>query len=254
MLYRYQSDFSQNHKELFRFQEREQKAKKIIAVLKDYFQQDLSYIKNLNLLDIGSSTGIMTHLLSKYFAVTIGIDIDEEAVKFSKEKFENKNLHFYLQDAMKMDFTDNSFDVVTCAHIYEHVPDSHRLMKEIYRVLKPGGICFFSAGNRFVFMEAHYKLPLLSVMPKFLAHKYIKIFKKAEFYYETHLTYWGLKKLVKEFEIVDYTKRVIKEPAFFYATDMIKDNSNIKYVYLFILMIAYWLCPTYIRILKKLKS
>ncbi len=135
--YIYQKNFSQHHKKLYRNQEREQKAKKIIAVLKDYFQQDLSYFKNLNLLDIGSSTGIMTHLLSKYFADTIGIDIDEEAVKFSKEKFENKNLHFYLQDAMKMDLTD---------------------------------------------------------------------------------------------------------------------NSNIKYVYLFILKIAYWLCPTYIWILKKIKS
>lgn len=191
--------------------------------------------------------------MSKYFSNTIGIDIDKEAIQFSKEKFENENLHFYIQDAMKIDFMDNSFDVVNCTHIYEHVPDSQQLMKEIFRVLKPGGICFFTAGNRLVFMEAHYKLPLLSVIPKYFAHKYVKLFKKADFYYENHLTYWGLKKLVKEFEIIDYTRKVIKDPSTFYATDMIKNNSIMKNIYLFILKIAYWLCPTYIWILKKSK-
>lgn len=74
-------------------------------------------------------------------------------------------------------------------------------MDEIYRVLRPGGVCFLAAGNRFVFMEAHYHLPFLSVIPKWMAHKYINLFKKADYYYETHLTYWGLKKLVSKFDI-----------------------------------------------------
>jgi ubiquinone/menaquinone biosynthesis C-methylase UbiE len=246
--YQYQYNFSDLHGELYDCSERIQKANKIIAVLNDYFKDGL---KNLKLIDIGSSTGIITNHLSKHFYETVGIDIDENAVKYSKKIFENSQLHFYLQDSMNIDFPDNSFDVVNCTHIYEHVPDSKRLMSEIYRILKPEGVCFLAAANRFVFMEAHYKLPLLSVILKWLAHKYIRLFKKADFYYENHLTYWGLKKMVSKFEIIDYTIKIIKEPKRYYATEMVKANSITQYIYLIILKMAYWICPTYIWVLRK---
>jgi 2-polyprenyl-3-methyl-5-hydroxy-6-metoxy-1,4-benzoquinol methylase len=246
--HQYQKNFSDLHNELYNYSERMQKANKIIAVLEDYFKDGF---KNLKLLDIGSSTGIITKALSEKFSVTIGIDIDEKAIKYSKENFENNQLHFFMQDSMNINFPDNSFDVINCTHIYEHVPDSQQLMREIYRILKPNGVCFFSAANRLVLMEAHYKLPLLSVMPKWMAHKYIKLFNKASFYYETHLTYWSLKKIVSKFEIIDYTRDVIKRPLKYYATEMIKDKSLTQFLFLFILKIAYWSCPTYIWLLKK---
>jgi len=245
---KYQRNFSHKYPELYNFTEREQKAKKIIAVLKDFLKIDLG---KLRLLDIGSSTGIMTNFLSKHFYETIGIDIDEQGVKFSNDNFKSDHLSFKIDDAMNLSFPDNSFDIVNCSHIYEHVPDSKRLMDEIYRVLKPDGVCFFAAGNRLVFMEAHYKLPFLSIVPKWIAHKYIKFFKKADFYYENHLTYWGLKKLVSRFEINDYSKKIIKDPVKYFATDMVKEKSFLQTFYLVVLNLAYWLCPTYIWVLKK---
>ena len=42
-------------------------------------------------------------------------------------------------DIHEMPFEDNSYDVVLCNHVLEHVADSHKAMTEIYRVLKPGG-------------------------------------------------------------------------------------------------------------------
>lgn len=246
--YQYQNNFSDMHNELYNNLERIQKANKIIMVLEDYLKDQFN---NLNLLDIGSSTGIITNILSKKFLNTVGIDIDEKAINYSKCNFENDKLHFFIQDSMNINYPDNSFDVVNCTHIYEHVPDSLQLMREIYRVLKPGGVCYFSAGNRLVFMEAHYKLPLLSIIPKWLAHKYIKLFRKANSYYETHLTYWGLKKLVSKFEVIDYTRNIIKYPTKYYATEMIKDNSISQFIFLLLLRVAYWLCPTYVWLLKK---
>lgn len=244
---KYQLNFSDYHQTLYDKEGRQQKADKILAVLKDH----LGALDNLRLLDIGSSTGIITSYLSANFRQTEGIDIDENAVRFAQENFENEHLHFHLQDSMNIKFPDSSFDVVNCTHIYEHVPDSKRLMDEIYRVLRPGGVCFFAAGNRFVLIEGHYKLPLLSVIPKPLAHIYIRMFRDADFYYENHLTYWELKRLAAKFEIIDYTKRIIESPARFCATDMVRENSVIQKFYLFVLQIAYWICPTYIWILKK---
>lgn len=46
------------------------------------------------------------------------------------------DIHF---DLHKAPFEDNSFDVIFCNHVLEHVEDAHQCMKELYRVMKPGG-------------------------------------------------------------------------------------------------------------------
>ena len=85
------------------------------------------------------------------------------------------------------------------------------MMNEIHRVLKMGGVCYFAAGNRLMYNEPHHNLPLLSVLPRPLAHIYIRMAGKANFYYEKHLSYWGLKQLVQQFKRVDYTVAVTIE-------------------------------------------
>ena len=111
-----------------------------------------------------------------------------------------------------MEQENNFYDVITCSHIYEHVPDANKLMSEIYRLLKPGGVCFFAAGNRFKVIEGHYRLPFLSFFPKGISNLYLKITGKGNEYYENHLSYKNLKQLVNQFEVIDYTVETIKYP------------------------------------------
>lgn len=250
--YKYQLNFSKNFPILLNEKGRKQKADKIISILEDYYKKQNINLNSLSLLDIGSSTGIITKYLSQKFKSTTGIDIDKNGLNLSK-KYENENLKFLLADSMKLPFKGNSFDVVNCTHIYEHVPDSKKMISEIYRVLKPNGICFFAAGNRFVLIEGHYHLPLLSAIPKPLAHRYLQITKKGKNYYESHLSYWKLLKLVSNFTIIDYTKKTIKDPKTYHATDMIKPNSIQQKVFLFFLNPFYCFCPTYLWLLKKEK-
>lgn len=42
-------------------------------------------------------------------------------------------------DICNLPFEDNEFDVIFCNHVLEHIPDDVKAMKELYRVLKPGG-------------------------------------------------------------------------------------------------------------------
>lgn len=46
-------------------------------------------------------------------------------------------------DIQDMPFEDNTFDVIFCNHVLEHVDDDHKAMSELYRVLKPGGFGIF---------------------------------------------------------------------------------------------------------------
>ena len=252
--YEYQENFSEMHREaVYDLEGRTQKANKTIAVIKDYLLKKEILQNNLSLLDIGCSTGYLTTIYASIFDDVTGLDIDENAVQHAKNLNKKDHVKFQVGDSMNIDFPDNSFDAVICTHIYEHVPDSTQLLKEIYRVLKPGGFCYFAAGNRFKLMESHYQLPFLSVIPKKMANYYIRWTGKANTYYETHLSLRGLKKLTKDFKIVDYTLNILKDPEKYFATEMVLPGSMKQKLFLNILKFAYWLCPTYIWILEKPK-
>lgn len=46
-------------------------------------------------------------------------------------------------DICNLPFADNSFDVILCNHVLEHIPDDTKAMQELYRILKPGGMGVF---------------------------------------------------------------------------------------------------------------
>jgi len=230
-------------------QNREKKAKTMIAVLSDFLG---SNFQSLSVLDIGTSTGIIANYLSNYFGKVIGIDIDEPAIEYARDNFIEENLAFEIGDSMDLNFSHNVFDVVICAHVYEHVLDADRLMKEIYRVLKPGGVCYFAAGNRLSIQEPHHHLPFLSIIPRPLAHVYLNMAGKGDFYHEKHLTYWGLKRLVHDFERIDYTEKIITNAQFYQTGYMIRPGTNKAILAKLIVRYAYWLCPGYIWLLQKI--
>jgi 2-polyprenyl-3-methyl-5-hydroxy-6-metoxy-1,4-benzoquinol methylase len=209
----YQHNYSELKPSLFNSDKRLRKADTIVRVCRDFTEPgDLS---KLHLLDVGSSNGIIDNYLAEHFGQVTGIDIDEPAMAHARETFQRENLHFEQGDAMAMSLPDNRFDVVVCTQIYEHVPDAGRMFKEIFRVLKPGGFCYFSGSNRLMLMEPHYRLPLLSVIPRPLAHRYLRLAGKGEYYHEMHFSWWTLKRLCGDFNIVDYSARVIDDPVKF---------------------------------------
>jgi 2-polyprenyl-3-methyl-5-hydroxy-6-metoxy-1,4-benzoquinol methylase len=245
-----QYGFSQNSPGAYDRARRERKAAKVIAILNDA----IGALEELDLLDIGCSTGLMTNLYARHVRTAIGTDIDLPALRFAVQNPEATNVSWSMMDSQRLGFPDDCFDVVTCTHIYEHVPDAQALMDEIHRVLKPGGICFFSAGNRFSLMEPHYRLPLLSVVPKGLAHWYLRILGRGTHYYETHRSLGGLKELVHRFELEDYTVRVILDPVRYHAEDMLPPASVKQAVAKGMARWLYALVPTYLWVLRKMES
>lgn len=254
MKYKYQENFAQNFeervKEEYKKENRELKAKKIVKVIERYIDENSKYsLSEMKALDIGCSVGYITAFMAPFVSEIIGTDIDEYAINIAKKNNKNiSNLQYMVADSMALPFSDNTFDLVICTQVYEHVPDSTQLMKEIKRVLKPEGICYFAATQRFVLIEPHYKLPFLSWFPKRISNFYLKITKRGNEYYENLLSYRNLKKMVREFKIYDYTIDVIKNPRNYDAA-YIKSNKFVSLM-LNIPFIKYIL-PGYLWILKK---
>lgn len=245
----YQSNFSELYPEAGGDVEgRRRKARTMRAVLADFYG-GVEELKTLRLLDVGAGNGVIDHCLADDFSDVLGIDIDAAAIARAQRLPARENLAFRVGDAMQIDVENESFDVVLCAHVYEHVPSAQTLMSEIRRVLRPGGVCYFAAGNRFQLMEPHYRLPLLSVIPTPLAHLYLRALGRGRHYYEQHRSYRGLRRLVSGFRVCDYTLKLIREPERFELSYLLAPGSMKQRFAHSFARAAYAFIPTYIWLL-----
>lgn len=99
--------------------------------------------------------------------------------------------------------------------------------------------------------KLHYHLPLISWLPKSLAHRYLRISGKGDYYYENLRTYWGIKALLKKNDVLDYILKVISEPDKYAAEDLLPKGGVLRSIPFFIWKAFYTLLPSYIFILKK---
>ncbi len=245
---RYQYDFSSIHSGMYDTDIRTRKAITCVRVLQHALGERVKHSKILN---VGSSTGIMDWVFSDFFSDAVGVDIDEGAVEFARKSFSKPNLHFEIGDGLNLPFDNATFDVVVCSQVYEHVPDQQKLMQEIWRVLKKDGVCYFSATNRFIVLEPHYRLYFLSWLPSKLADIYVRFARKGSHYYEKMRSLPKLRKLVSQFSVVDYTVDILRDPTSFSFDYVIKPSSLVQRLSVFVANHIPWLCPGFIWILKK---
>lgn len=247
---KYQENLSLDSPVLLDISHKQSKVDKVISILED--DGALRYPGGIA-LDVGCSIGFFARALTPYFKIVFGLDIDVNALAQVQKDSGSPidNLQFLTADSLLLPFEDNSIDLILCNHTYEHVPDADVLFSEIWRVLKPGGRCYLGAASRLTLIEPHYHLVFLSWLPKPLAHKYMRLMNKGDEYYEMLRTYWGIKRLIRNFHVTDYTLKVLRDPGKFAARDMIPEGSWIEKVPVFFWRVVYPFLPSYIFILRK---
>lgn len=244
----YQHDFAKMHPGMYDRGERGRKATTMLCVLREVLGPNVA---TSNLLNVGSSSGIVDAILAEAFESVTGIDIDADAIKFARQSFQRPNLHFEQADGLDLPFPDGRFDVVVCCQVYEHVPDQSRLMAEIERVLRPGGVCYFAATNRFILVEPHYRLWFLSWLPPRFADLYLRLMGKGKHYYERMRSLQYLRRLVSRFVVTDYTSTILRDPARYHVEYMVKPDSVIQWFAVLAASRLRWIFPGYIWLLTK---
>lgn len=107
-----------------------------------------------DLLDIGCGTGTFDAMLaaSPLPARVVGLDYAEAMCKVATGKahtFEVADrLRYVNADSQHLPFADGSFDVVTCSNSFHHYPDQQQVVREMKRVLRPGGRLMLIDGFR----------------------------------------------------------------------------------------------------------
>jgi SAM-dependent methyltransferase len=100
-----------------------------------------SQTKDLRVLEIGCGLGTDGAQFAQAGADYTGVDLTNAAVDLAQKRFELFDLQgtFQTADAEKLDFADNSFDLVYSHGVLHHTPDTAGAIREVHRVLKPGG-------------------------------------------------------------------------------------------------------------------
>ena len=102
---------------------------------------DFAAARGLQVLEIGCGLGTDGAEFAKAGADYTGVDLTEAAVDLARKRFELSDLpgKFQTADAEKLDFADESFDIVYSHGVLHHTPDTAQAISEIHRVLRPGG-------------------------------------------------------------------------------------------------------------------
>ncbi len=103
------------------------------------------FVKGKKVLDIASGEGYGSNILSKVASHVTGVDISDEAVEHANQKYASESrLEYRVGSASKIPLDDASVDVVTSFETLEHTTEHEEFLKEIKRVLVPGGLLIMS--------------------------------------------------------------------------------------------------------------
>jgi SAM-dependent methyltransferase len=113
----------------------------------------MPFAQNAAVLDIASGEGYGSALLSFVAHQVIGIEIDNDSVTHSQNKYQSDNLKFVRADCTAIPLSSNSIDLVVSFETLEHIIGHAKFLSEISRVLKPDGVLVASTPDRVSYNE-----------------------------------------------------------------------------------------------------
>jgi 2-polyprenyl-3-methyl-5-hydroxy-6-metoxy-1,4-benzoquinol methylase len=227
---------------------RDRRARRVLRLLHDFGAPSLAAAR---LLDLGCRQGAMSAVLAANVGDVTAMDVDQEAITEGVARYARlANLRFVVADGTDLPFRAESFDVVVCNHVYEHVTDADKLMAEIHRVLRADGVCYFAGGHTFQLIEPHHRLPLLACLPRPVADMLVRATGKGPAYAERFLAPWRIRSLFTRFsQAVWLTAAVVREPERY---ELLAEPNRLAEALLRRLPAwTAWLAPTYLWLLRK---
>ncbi len=128
-----------------------------------------------DVLDVGCGAGVEVVRFARAGARVTGVDIAASAVALARQNLEQQGLRATLEvsDGEQLPFPDASFDLVFAHGVVQYTGDDRRMVAEIHRVLRPGGLAVFQGYNRISWLHV-----LSKVMKTPLEHEDAPVLKR----------------------------------------------------------------------------
>lgn len=143
-------------------------------------------LKGIDALDVGCGGGILADAMARKGAQVLGIDLSTKALRVAQLhalEAQTRDVQYREISAEALATEQpQSFDLVTCMEMLEHVPDPASVVRACARMVRPGGWVFFSTLNRnpksflFAIVGAEY---ILNLLPRG-THEYAKMIRPSE--------------------------------------------------------------------------
>ncbi len=153
-------------------------------------------VSSKTVLDIGCGGGILTESLARAKAIVTGIDASNDMINIARQHARASNLeieyHTKLAENLLPTYV-NSFDIITCMEVFEHIPDPASLIATCKALLKPNGHLFISTLNR---------TPKAYLFAILLAENIIKLMPKNTHSYSNFIRPSEIKHWLKENDLL----------------------------------------------------
>lgn len=121
---------------------------------------DFPSYKGKTFLEVGCGVGIDLVRFARAGAICTGVDLAEVSIDLAKQNFAQNGLEADLRvmNGEALAFPDNSFDVVYAHGVLQYTADAPQMVRELHRVLKPGGEAIVMVYNKYSWLNALSKL------------------------------------------------------------------------------------------------
>lgn len=117
-------------------------------------------------LSIGCAAGGEFPVLRQRGFEIVGVDLAPQMLQYARHRFqEDDAIHVLMSDAEGLPFADQAFDLVLCLGVLEYLPDYSPALREMRRVLKPGGMMVLSVPSRVSQLNVAETIAMNTVAP-----------------------------------------------------------------------------------------
>jgi ubiquinone/menaquinone biosynthesis C-methylase UbiE len=148
--------------------------KEFFEEIEEYRYEKLDYLAEAvgfhrfagkTVLDLGCGVGNDLARFARAGAIVTGVDLAEHSIQLARDNFRFRGLQgtFEQMDGEHLSLPDNSFDAVFCHTVLHFTPNPQAMIREIHRVLKPGGEAILMTVNRRSWMNLLRKVMKIEV-------------------------------------------------------------------------------------------
>ncbi len=153
----------------------------------EHWNQLLKYYPHLSkarILDLGAGKGKFLIAGAKHGVKVTGLEYNPAYIEHAHTAAREAGVEISIEqgEAEALPYAEHGFDFVHANEVVEHVADPRAMMREVYRVLRPGGVAYVTVPNRFGVHDPHFHLYFVNWLPRVWSDAFIGLVSRHKQY------------------------------------------------------------------------